>query len=313
MNMSVDTTAEHFRTCRIPMVTLNEDESCWADAVIFALFYPRPIRERVLGLIRSTNKFELIEYSKNLEALYSTSVHNEGAACPKIPAGREFLNQILAVPGVGENFLLKDVLPATGGFTTKAVFDAIVLMEEQMAIQMTPLDYCVAIENFVPYHPASMRGMGSGFDKDGVYVFEPPPYRSKSTDLPAILILKHHNRYPLEDMRHTTLDVRHVDGTSEYEYVLRSVVIEIRGPPAHATALASCDPTSVTPLSDTKWVFFDGQSLDFYAHGSYGTFAGHFLTSRRVHDRKWQVSFEGFSINLFDREDNRGYMLYVRV
>lgn len=298
--------------CPIPFVTINRDGSCWADAAIFALLYPFTIRRVVMQLARTVNHPTLTQYLEQLSNLYATSIYNNDTRCPRIPPGRQLLTLIQnAMNAASFEPSLFTSPPLDGGFFTNSIWES--LVDLQLLTQFESSYYIDSNEFKLDSGDGKSSG---GFDQNGVYLLQ-SRYSVRSVDatidqplLPSVLVLK--NQFEnLEKFRHRSLLVKDSERPDSLPstYELRSIVFKVNAG-SHAVALASCDDLDV-PLDQTRWVFFDAQSLRFFAHGTYDDLPRSVLTSDRDATKEWEVRYMDQTMNTF-AEGNGGWMFFVK-
>lgn len=312
-----EATDDSFRApCPVPVVTLNKTGTCWADSTIFALFYSPPVRQVVVEILEMLGKDgselpngptaehgeKLLRYTKGLKDIYETGAN--AASCPPIPAGEQLLE--LLRPYWVMTLELDDP-------------------DDQETIKELERKNPTTILGLLAYVDDSMTGILDR--KTQIYAVDAEDLAEDGTLLvgtrngysahyPKLLFLS--NTDPPGRRRcigttemHDTIKVK-VDARSKssVKYELRSAVLVVRIGPgrSHAVALASCDPVNVE-LQDTRWMFFDAQSLRFHAHGTYNGFARSFIANR-AGTRVWELTYMGKSLNA--QEVDNVHLIYVR-
>lgn len=325
--------------CRIPYVTQNNDGSCWADTFVFSIMYPVSVRNIIMQLFKDpesiqenllnkagdfydhlhriknnfdtktkltlradvnikqievsknlnflmfhTEKYindlpqfskEISEYMSHLEVLYQTDIAQMNS-CPLIKPGRRIFELMYACVNGFE------VSTHGGGW----YFDI-----AQLFCKMFPKSFKII--------PQRWAFGNSKLDR---------VIMKKSRQAPKIIFVENQNHAetPQSLGVEENINPRFIEYGSNI-YYLKSAIISQQG---HAMAISSCNEFAITP-PDSKWLFFDGQSGEFFAEGHFDNFAKTFFQNPNAEastEHMFELTYKNNDLNVFK---NTSLMIYI--
>lgn len=213
------------------------------------------------------NASKLCTYIQNIISLYATNRFNQ-ESCPTIPPGRELYELVFQIiTGVP--------IKTTGGGNTMG-------LTELMCRSFPNIFKMISMDRV-----SFGRFGGPVLDSEPVVLFV-------TNEFPDITVSRIRENPILFESMHTLNYGKSI-------YICRSAIINHGG---HSMAMSTCDDLG-TSAEDSTWLFFDGQSGDFIAHGGYQNFAKTFFrvpTEDGGTTNTFGVAYKKAHLNIFQHQ-----------